>query len=268
MTIAQYCRGSRNVRAALATPALVTFLTAAVSPNPAAALVNPSYQYGYFDDVSHYGPGGFSGPGYSVTLSPLPFLNLDSSWNSANVSVGLSDEQQWRAVMVYQVKVAGPAGPAVPLDVTYSISASTTVTGGAYALAQPSFIYDDNPGFTPVALTVGGYSDGSQTSGGTLHFSVAANTPFEAGLAATETLYDLGGTASVSIDPMYTIDPSFAATDPNYLTDYTLQFSPTIQNIGQTTSIPEPASLSLLACGLVGLWGRTRNRRASPLATG
>jgi hypothetical protein len=228
---------------------LLAFVAISVTSAPAEAGGDSHYQYSYFSAVQNYGSGSYSGQGYSVILSTLPMLELDSSWNSGNVSFG--GEQQWQASVSYSVTVTGPSAT-VPLDVTYFMSATTTVSGGAWAMAQPGFIYDEN--YTPVSLNVGGYSDGSSTSGGTIHFSEAAGTTFVAGLDATETLYYQGGSASVLIDPVYSIDPSFALIDPNYLTDYSLTFTAGIQNIESSTAVPLPGAMPLLAVGLVGLW--------------
>jgi hypothetical protein len=239
---------------------LAALVAIAAAPNAAQAGA-ANYQYSYFSDVLHYGAGTYSGQGYSVILSTLPSLQLDSSWNSGNVSFG--GEQQWLASVFYDVTVNGP--PAlVPIDVTHSIVAATTVTGGAYALAPARFTYDNglNFSYAPVDVTAGGYSDGDTTSGGTIEFSEYAGTTFGAELSVTETLYYPGSAAVITIDPVYTIDPSFASTDPNYLTDCSLTFSPDIQNAEPSAAAPEVGSLPLLAAGLVGLFGLARSRRS------
>jgi hypothetical protein len=243
---------------------LAALVAIAAAPNAAQA-GDTHYQYSYFDDVLNYGPGTYSGPGYSVILSTAPSLQLNTTWSAANVSNG--GEQQWRATVVYEVTVNGPASPVpVPLDVTYSIVATSTVIDNAYALAQARFSYDENPNFnyTPVDVTAGGFTDGYTTSGGTIKFSEYAGTTFDAGFSAVDTLYYPGSAAAVTIDPHYSIDPSFALTDPNYLKDYSLTFTPNVQNIGPAASVPVPevGSLPLLATGLVGLLGPACFRRA------
>jgi len=242
---------------------LAALVAIAAAPNAAQA-GDTHYQYSYFNAVQNYGPGTYSGPGYSVILSTSPSLQLDATWNAANVSTG--GEQQWKATVSYEVTVNGPASLVpVPLDVTYSIVAASTVIDNAYAVAQARFTYDESPNFTyaPVDVSVGGFTDGDETSAGTIKFSEYAGTTFDAGFSAVETLYYFGSAAAVTIDPHYSIDPSFALTDPNYLKDYSLTFIPNVQNIGPASApVPEVGSLPLLATGLVGLLGLACFRRS------
>lgn len=246
----------------LSTAALVAI---AAAPNAAWALTGSTLDYAYYSAVQSYGAGSYSGAGYSVILSNSPSLELDASWNSANASFG--DEQQWLAQVFYWVQVNGPStGIVVPLDVTYSMALSTSVSGGAYAVVGARFTYDSDPNYTyvPVDLSTGGYTDGSASSGGTIEFNETSGTAFSTGFSAVETFYYAGGQASAVIDPVYSIDPSFALVDPNYLTDYSLSFSPNIQNAGPS-SVPEAGSLPILAAGLAGLLrvtGFRRSRRA------
>jgi MYXO-CTERM domain-containing protein len=241
------------------------FAAIAAAPNTAWALPNSTLEYSYYSAVQSYGAGNYSGAGYSVILSNSPSLELDSSWNSANTSFG--GEQQWQAVVFDWVQVNGPTtGIVVPLDVTYSMTLSTAVSGGAYALAGARFTYDSDPNYTysPIDISTGGYTDGSTSSGGTIAFNETTGTAFPTGFSVVETLYYAGGQASGVIDPVYSIDPSFASVDPNYLTDYSLSFSPNIQNAGPASSVPEAGSLPILAVGLAGLLMLTRFRRSRP----
>jgi len=253
-------------RLLIAAQALTAFVGVAATPNVAMA-GDPHYQYSYFNAVQAYGPGSYTAvgsqfvpAGATVVLSPSPSLTLNSQWvyNSAAV-VFQGGEEQWMASVVYQVTVNGPTA-VVPIDVTYSMSAVATTA--VYAIAQAQFNYDESPNYTylPVAISAGGFSSGSQSSGGTIKFNELAGTTFYAGLSAVETLYGQGDSAAILIDPVYTIDPSFALTDPNYLTDYSLTFTDNVQNVGAPSPIPAPGSLPLLASALVGLWIMARFR--------
>jgi hypothetical protein len=67
------------------------------------------------------------------------------------------------------------------------------------------------------------------------------------------------GATSASIDPVITIDPTFLADNPGF----GLAFSPNIQQETTeptTSSVPEPASIVLVAAGLIGL-GAVRRRK-------
>ena len=129
---------------------------------------------------------------------------------------------------------------------------SAAVTVGYYAIVSAGFGYDTN--YTPITLMVGPHVGASASSGGTLSFTELSGATFSVFFGATETFYGLGDSGQVFIDPVYTIDPSFALTDPNYLSDYSLSFAGNVQNIGPA-AVPETGSLSLLVTGLVALGG-------------
>jgi hypothetical protein len=244
-------------RAPLAMLALATLPAIAALPNPASAtpLANPTYEVAYFSQALHWGAGTYVGTGYSATLTSQPSLTLNA-YGIPGIATTSPYETQYFASVGYQVMIAGPnAYTMVPVDVTFFMSVSDIVVPGGYAVAGTRFSYYDKA----VDLDVFGHASGSETDGATVQFSVAANTPFWAGFSGIASFYDTGDQASIFIDPVFSIDPSFASNDPNYLTDYTLAFSPGIQNSEQP--VPEPGSLLLLASGVACMCGVIRFRK-------
>ncbi len=247
--VARNCLNSRR-RAALAMSAAAACALTVAAAGPAAALTDPNYELNYSTIPTDNLPGSYSGTGYDLTLTADPSLLLDSSWNSGIPTFG--GEEQFQGAVTYQVEAIGAPNTTVNLTATYSMTVITSVFDFAYAYGSSRFTYDEDLG--AVDINVGGSSPSDETKFGTIDFSVPSDTPFYAGISALETLYYYGASASIVIDPVYTVDPSTPG--------YTLEFSPGIQNIGPGSPVPEPASLSLLACGLAGLWGRKRMRRA------
>ncbi len=71
-----------------------------------------------------------------------------------------------------------------------------------------------------------------------------------------------GGAASATayIDPTIMIDPIFANTDPNYISDFKLTISDGIGN-GLGAGVPEPAAWALMLVGFGGLGVSLRRQR-------
>ena len=78
-----------------------------------------------------------------------------------------------------------------------------------------------------------------------------------------QTGFDNGDTSYIALDPALSIDPYFAAIDPNYLTDYAIQLSPGIGNLPD--AVPEPTTWAMMIVGLGGV-GAALRRRCAPFA--
>ena len=71
--------------------------------------------------------------------------------------------------------------------------------------------------------------------------------------------------AHAYVDPEISIDPSFALTDPNYLTNYSIVLSPGVGNSLPAGAVPEPATWALMIGGF-GLTGALARRRRAVAA--
>lgn len=177
------------------------------------------------------------------------------------------------AGMTYYASATGPAGVPLPIDLAYTISWSGTpgtyqVGGGIFLNASAHL--DPAAGLHPTYLVnedqIGSrvFNNGIQTPNtrtGILTDTIISNTVFDIGLEVyARTAFRVPGSfATVTVDPVLYIDPSFAAIDPNYLTDFTIELSPGVRNA--PNEIPEPMTLPLFLAGLAGIFGLMRLQR-------
>lgn len=193
------------------------------------------------------------------TVTPVPTLSLTATaaarfdFNDGGGSAG------GNITMVYQFAVVGPTG-SVPIDIIASGSDSAN-----YVDAQANF----GVGTSLSAGNLLGVAINRSLSGGSpwslnTVVQLQANTIYYVDLNVVTMAVFQGGagagsaTDTAEVDPMFTIDSSFANAG-----SYSLEFSP---GIGAT---PLPASLPLFAAGLGGFgllgWHRKR-KNATTLA--
>jgi hypothetical protein len=177
--------------------------------------------------------------------------------------------------LLFYYEVSGPPGAIVPIDV--SALASAVANGDPYSIGTVSILVEDLSGNTllySVACS-GGTSiqgltcPGALPEGVTAGFSVNSVIDAEAGFdydvslsAECETYSDITpSSCNASMDPMFQIDPSFAAANPGY----TLMFSPDFAGSnggggGGTSTTPEPGTLALFGSGLLVAAGVLRRK--------
>ena len=210
--------------------------------------------------------------------------------SSSSLSVYIGGEDQSvpyspsaRATMLYYFNVAAPVGAStpkmVPVRVTYSIA--TRFTRNEDTLLQVG-------GFVQLFDTVSGASSLSSICAPAINTVCSSNQVSSMPLVVNQEMFFQSGNLQgvelyaytgfeatsfvaessqfnglVSIDPTFTIDPSFLAQNPGY----SLQFSAGIGDtpVGDT---PEPASWLMMLVGFAGLGGATyssrRERRFRP----
>ena len=179
------------------------------------------------------------------------------------------------AGLQYYAAVSGPDHGPIPIDLAYTITLTVSGynVGAAWIALNPS-----NPlpsGFAPPCpsqyiplkqlVTTGGSSCSDETIGhvsnqtvsGVLTEMIAPNTMFDIGeLVEFVAPTSSSATGYAQVDPVLYIDPSFAAIDPNYLTDYTILLSAGVGN----TEVPEPLTLSVFTAGLAGTFVMRRRK--------
>lgn len=214
----------------------------------------------------------------SVSEAPQPTLKAsvsgyaDPAWQGA---LGFGFRPAASALSTYYFEVVGPADISVPviaqstIDVTASPGSDLSL--GGYVLmtgASGSGLFDMCP--TPEGYISNCYIDEIPSSSLKFNQTIdfAANAPVEVDMAAGALFSYLSPTtesAQVTVDPMFTIDPTFLAANPGYLLD----FSSGVGNL-PVPGVPEPNTWAEMVLG-VGVVGGSlrfmRRNKAANLAT-
>lgn len=221
-------------------------------------------KYANFSSVGYEGQGAFTDGFSTVTVGaqPSPFIHAHAygDLNNGNPSVSGS--------ITYYVGVEGASdGIFVPIDVAYAMS-------GKITLNQPT--YDP---FAQASLSLISYYTGNHLStqyvshdgdfdvSGHVAWEVATGTPGQVNLFARAGFVvgeynQIAGSGAVDafIDPVFTIDPTFAASHPGL----SLVVS---QNAGNSPAasgaVPEPATWALMLIGFGGVGALLRRRSLS-----
>lgn len=213
------------------------------------------YLQGYgLDYQMYYTPGTYSHDGGTGTVSPYPSVILDANVSGNYITVQTS--------MSYNFEVFGPDSASyIPLLIQTTLSTSASgdpQTQSAYALAQISV--DGYIGATKQVTCQIIYGGGGCTNpsfSGPLSVLVAPNSSYGVFLVVTAQTQG-GGSAHAFADPVISVDPGFAGAS-----DYTVLLSDGVSNTADSTSAPEPSSLSLIGLAMGGAF--VLRRRLSPL---
>lgn len=99
-------------------------------------------------------------------------------------------------------------------------------------------------------------SCGSKTS--TTAMSLMSNQVYSVGMMTDVSNFFGAGTASATLDPMFTIDPMFELRN-----EFVFEFSLGVGNGPTVTAVPEPTTLALRLAGLAGGSAVLKRRRSA-----
>jgi hypothetical protein len=173
-----------------------------------------------------------------------------------NVDINVS------AQLEYFFELVGPAGPAIPLNFTGTLSVGVTGQAGAFMGANAQVestqclsgfgctVASGLANFVGCSLTTSVTDSCNASVTGTLmHFSVDPNTEY--GIYETVGVSGHGNTSSVLMtgfaenDPIISIDPSFAGAG-----NYQILLSDGIGNSADGVATPEPGTFALVGLAL------------------
>jgi hypothetical protein len=146
-----------------------------------------------------------------------------------------------------------------PVTFHLKASGSTSVFGGGQATAM--LFLNGTLLNTACSSSMTGFCAVSDHFGFDTDFSVTANTQsvLEIDLLGGTTPFG-GGPFTASVDPMITVDPSFAEQG------YSLELSPNVTQGGPASAVPEPGTWVMALTGFAALGFAYRVRRRAPVA--
>ncbi len=210
--------------------------------------------------------GTISTGGASVTLSDDPTPAVTAM---AIVGAGPAQEVDALGYVAYYFTITGPVDEAfkdavIPLLIHSKTDVFSTAPDTV--TAARTVFYAHNSYFD----AFGGADDhvsGDSHHDADIQFFTLPGVQSRLLLQAWAHVTNEGGAASATayIDPTIMIDPIFANTDPNYLSDFKLTISDGIGN-GLAGGVPEPASWALILSGFGALGAGLRSRRRPALA--
>lgn len=202
---------------------------------------------------SHPGTGTLGGPGGSASafLAGRPYASASASGSNVRASARAG----------YFFVVDGPSA-FIPMIARVSISASVDLYPRDF-FARVSVSSQNNNEVHTIEASAPEDGSGVLTSSysGDIHFTAWAGDINSIGVSA-QASSEGGYGGSAYADPYIFIDPAFAATDPNYASDYALTFSAGAGN-DPTGTVPEPATWALMLGGLGLIGSRLRRRRGA-----
>jgi hypothetical protein len=186
----------------------------------------------------------------SGTIAGLPSATIEAS-----ASGGAPGSNTFFGGRVdYYATVVGPNVGPVPVDLSYVLQTSAQTVGSAQII-----LVADQGGFGGAQLGIaqanadasGSNPTATDDQTGALKFALMPGELVFIRLAGEASSQSPLGSAQLFADPLLSIDSSFAQTDPNYLTDYSIDLS---QGVGNAVSgAPEPAAWAMILLGIGGV---------------
>jgi hypothetical protein len=202
--------------------------------------LSESFSYSGFE-ISGSGSANISNT-YDPSVSSTSTASLPSWLDTA------PNEAEWNsnAHLEYFFEISGPSGQNIPVNVLASGSVSSSGLLPGQNTSEAGFSL--NPvSVLPYLINVAAYATAPSFSVNQ-QLTLTSGTMYEVNITADSDLSNSGtpavsGTAGAKVDPLFTISPSFALSNPGYHLEFSSNLSP----------VPEPAAGWLMLCGLAGL---------------
>jgi hypothetical protein len=214
----------------------------------------------YTIQVEEQGPGilQFTNPGYG---GGYVMASVISDSNNGVVVAAFGNGFTFsRAVVYYEIQIAGPENIDVPVEVSGLVAAGGIFTDGSSSAS--AYVEISLPGVLWSQIA----SDETGGSGSPSHYfretlNIRANQALIVALGATTSIWDYNGlygeVGSAYADPFFQIDPAFLTTNPGY----SVELSAGAFNV-PVTATPEPTTGAAVCAGVLLALPLLRSRAA------
>ncbi len=238
----------------------VASLSVAIFPATAAPIIVPGYGETGWQTYSHEFTSDWRGT-FGIGVSNYGDMEMDSKLLVGNLNIGPPGNTRFETGDFTGYTVYGDSNAVISQAISYNGSIYMPTKGSYMASILSSYYYDDTGGWTDyIDTSEWGGTNGAyitfplDVAGGTMltfHWAFLAGDEYpNADFAFVFGQPKCGGPAPTSCETFLGARPMLSSSG-----DCPEQYFEKIAEIGEAVSVPEPATVMLLVCSLIGLVG-------------